>query len=403
MFTQLIDTLFINASGAIKFPEAVNYLSTGYRLVYGFFNLDLFEVESLSFCIWRGATVLDILAFKYVTIVYTLILIFGVILFSKYCGHRCLGKYVRITTIKSSVVHGLSAFLVVCYAQCVRVSLALLLPEILKGRGGVQHHPSRVWFNGEIEQFSWEHLPYAIPAIVCLLTIGTIPPALLLAYPLTTKFLAFCGLSESKVATCLSSKASKLKPFLDSFQGCFKNELRFFAGLYFLYRCISLTVYSISTSLSGFYAGVEGLLILILVLHAVAQPYEEQWHNIVDALLLADLTFINGLTGYYYSQATTDMTTAHHLDAAIYIQLALIYLPIFYIVIYGLIVCYQKYRAWRKRQLPAHVGEGEDTAKEDTAKRQPRGFSHTSLELELEEFPARLLGVDAEYRWISES
>ena len=402
LFTQLIDTLLVGASGAIELPAAVDYLSAGYRLIYGFFNLDLFKVEFLSFCIWKDATVLNILAFKYVTIAYALILILGVILFSKYCGRRCLGKYIRITTVKTSVIHGLSAFLVICYAQCVRVSLALLLPVSLKGREGVQYRPSRVWFNGEIEQFSREHLPYAIPAIVCLLTIGTIPPVLLLTYPLINKFLDFCGLSESKVTTLLSLKASKLKPFLDTFQGCFKNELRFFAGLYFLYRWIGLAVYSITTTLNDFYAGVEGLLIFTLVLHAVAQPYEKRWHNIVDALLLADLAIINGLSGYYYSQATNDINTPYLLDASIYIQLILIYLPIFYIVIYVVIVCHKKYHAWKKQNLTAHAGEGEHPTEEwDPAdqERQPSGSSSTSLD----ELPARLLGDDVEYHWVTES
>ena len=31
-----------------------------YQVIYGFFNLDFFSIEVLSFCLWRGATVLDI-------------------------------------------------------------------------------------------------------------------------------------------------------------------------------------------------------------------------------------------------------------------------------------------------------------------------------------------------------
>ena len=388
LFSQLLDTLLVNTSGTIKFHEAVDYLTAGYRLIYGFFNLDLFNIDYFSFCLWPNATVLDILAFKYVTIVYALVLIFSVILFMKHCGHRCLGKYIRITTLKSSIIHGLSAFLVVCYAQCVKVSLTLLLPETLKGRKGAVYLPRRVWFNGEIEEFGKEHLRYAIPALLCLLTIGVVPPLLLLAYPLTNKLLAFAGLGESKLSTILTPKISKLKPLLDSFQGCFKNGLRFFAGLYFLYRWIGLVVYSIAPSLSAFYAGTEGVLIFILTVHAVAQPYEKRWHNIVDALLLADLVAINGLTlynYYHYSQATANTITGDLRNAAMGLQLVLIYLPILYMATYVLIVICKKYRIWKKQRLQA----------------QARGNTEPSF-TPLDEFPHRLLEENNhEYHWIA--
>lgn len=394
LFSQLLDTLLVNASGTIEFPDAVKSLTAGYRLIYGFFNLDLFNIDSLSFCLWKNATVLDVLAFKYVTIVYALVLILGVVMFMNHCGHRCLGKYIRITTIKSSIIHGLSAFLVVCYAQCVKVSLTLLLPETLKGRNGEGYYPRRVWFYGEIKEFSKEHLPYAIPALLCLLTIGALPPLLLLAYPLANKVLAFVGLGESKLSTILTPKISKLKPLLDTFQGCFKNELRFFAGLYFLYRWIGLVVYSIAPSLSAFYAGAEGLLICILTLHAVAQPYEKRWHNVVDALMLADLVAINGLTiyNYYlYSQGTTNMINSDLRNAAIGLQLVLIYFPILYMAIYVLVLICKKYHAWKKQRPRA------PTEEHLTRKPSSSQFFFTPLE----EFPHRLLN-DNEYHWLSD-
>ena len=83
LFSQLLDTFDIDASGIISYPEAAKYTIKGwiqrYQFIYGFFNLDLFDSESLSFCLWKGATALDVLAFKYVTILYTLLLIVAVI------------------------------------------------------------------------------------------------------------------------------------------------------------------------------------------------------------------------------------------------------------------------------------------------------------------------------------
>ena len=246
LFSQLLDTLFIDGSGVIEAPEAVRDISYGYHIIYGFFSLNFFSINPLSFCLWKDATVLDILAFKYVTIAYAFILILSVIMFMKYCARRMLGRYFKLSILKNSVIHGLSAFVVICYAQCIKVSLNILLPQTILGRGGIALHPKRVFLNGDIAHFSKEHLPYAIPAVLVLVIVGVIPPLLLLAYPLVNKLLAFWGIGESHIVISTSKKIpiSKLKPFLDSFQGCFRDNFRFFAGLYLIYRWIGPLAYT---------------------------------------------------------------------------------------------------------------------------------------------------------------
>ena len=132
LFSQLLASLDIYAGGITVFSESeqniFNAATQGYQIVYGFLNLDFFNAESLSFCLWKGASALDMLAFKFFTILYTMLLIVVVIWVMNKCGGRCLGKYCRITAIKISLIHGISTFLVICYAQCVKISLSLLLP-----------------------------------------------------------------------------------------------------------------------------------------------------------------------------------------------------------------------------------------------------------------------------------
>lgn len=150
--------------------------------------------------------------------------------------------------------------------------------------------------------------------------------------------------------------------------------------------------------MSAFYAGAAGVLILILTVHAVAQPYEKRWHNIVDALLLADLVAINGLTVYnyyHYSQATTNMITSDLRNAAMNLQLVLIYLPILYMATYVLIVICKKYRIWKKQRVQAQARENAERSARKPSSSEP---SFTPLE----EFPHRLLeDVGHEYHWIS--
>ena len=144
--------------------DTVNGWMQGYKVIYGFFNLIL--NQSHSVCMWQGATALDMLAFKYVTVLYALLLIVAVIWIMNKCGGRCLGKVCQITAIKISVVHGISTFLVICYAQCIKVSLSLLIPVNIHIEESSKFKAEpRVWLNRNILYFSNQHLRYALPAL----------------------------------------------------------------------------------------------------------------------------------------------------------------------------------------------------------------------------------------------
>ena len=112
---------------------------------------------------------------------------------------RCLGKYCRITTNHCQSFSHIWHFLMISYAQCVKVSLSLLLWLYIhtEHNSGLKVHP-RVWYNGEMVHFSKKHLPYALPALFFLftVTVGILPPILLLVYPLLNKVLDFLGLED---------------------------------------------------------------------------------------------------------------------------------------------------------------------------------------------------------------
>ena len=358
-FSQLLNTLDLHASGIILvFPDsakrATNYWTQGYRIIYGFFNLEFFNSESLSFCFWKGASAVDMLALKYVTILYTLLLIMLVIWIINKCGGRCCGKCCRITTVRASVVHGISTFLVICYTQCVKVSLHLLMPvHFYVEETSRFRPPARVWLNGEIVYFSKQHLPYALFAIFCLLIIGIFPVVPLLTYPSLNKVLTILGCENSKVVAIILSKIplSRLKPLLDSIQGCFKDDFRHFAGLYFLYRWTIFLIHMNTSRFSVYYTAVGGALLLLLTLHTICQPYIKRVHNIIDALLFTNLILINSLSffNYHTSRTPRGIEQGTTLTSSI-IQLVLIYLPLVVIGAYILVrLCksISKY-GWRK-------------------------------------------------------
>ena len=342
LFSQLLYTLDIQASGIIKFPKhaerRIEDWTEGYQVLYGAFNLDFFNSESLSFCLWRRAHALDMIAVKYVTILYTLVLIAIVVFIMNKCGGRCCRKCCRINTVKSSVIHGMTSFLIICYAQCIKVSLSLLIPVSFNSDedSSSLHHP-HVWLNGELRYFGKEHLPYVFPALFCLLTVGLLPLVLLLFYPLLTKVATFLGYENSKVFGYISLilQINKLKPLLDSFQGCFKDDMRFFAGLHFLYRWVILIIYINITEYSSYYTAVISCLVFMLALHAICQPYIKRAHNVIDTILLCNLTFIASLTFYNYFRSYVQIRARQgaKVPPAV-VQLILIYAPLFCMGIY---------------------------------------------------------------------
>lgn len=187
----------------------------------------------------------------------------------------------RMSTVKSSVIHGLSAFLVMVYTQCTKISFKLLDSTVIYAQGHV-HTRTVVTYQGNLQYLKPEHLPYAIPAIMCIIVVVTIPVVILTLYPSCFKVISFLKLEETKIISWMILKVplAILKPFADSFQSCFKDNMRFFAGLYFAYRVVILIGLLVPSHLTQSYMLLELILVSILVIHAIAQPYNNRRYNI---------------------------------------------------------------------------------------------------------------------------
>ena len=389
LFSQLLDSVIINGSGVVQYPALLSKLSWGYQLIYGVFTMEFFSIEPLSFCLWEGATVLDILAFRYITIIYAFLLVLMTLIFIKYCGHLFARKRLRITAIKASVIHGLSAFIILCYAQATKVSIYILIYGIVRGKYG-KKRDLYVFFNGDTGLYSMEHLPYALPALLCLMTISATPPVLLLLYPSANKLLEFCKVSDRRVVVKVSRMIpiSKIKPFLDSFQGCFKDNLRFFAGIYFVYRWIGLMMFALVPTITGFYISLGIIYILVLMLHALFQPYTNRVYNIVDGCLFANLALIYSIAAYNYlfSQGLieTFSTQTTYITTMTSIQLILIYLPIVGMAVY---LGFLLYKFIPKNKKPATPSESITLSRRKTV----TSTDINDLLCGPEEFPPRML------------
>lgn len=342
-FAQVSDTMLITANGFIHFPPKTYYFLHIIKSIYGMFNLSFFTIERLSFCLWKSAQTLDLLMFKYVAIVYALVLVFVIIAFMNSCNCSANNKVLSKLRRKkinaySTIIHGLTGFFVMCYSECTRISLLLLTPVLLQSSSqtGNSYVREVVFFNGDLNFFKGTHLLYAIPALIFIVVLGIIPPLLLIAYPLCYKVFAFLKISESKFVKvlCRCIPLESLRPLFDSFQSSFRDNCRFFSGLYFLYRLVILCSFAFLHNLNEFYLMAQVQLLLILTVHLVVQPYKKRWHNMIDGLIFMILATINAMTMFNYKHATELLDYSQVIHVVSKFQTTLLYAPLIYIVLY---------------------------------------------------------------------
>ncbi len=336
---QVVSHSLAVSSGFLNLPS-FDTIFTIYSFISGLFNLSFFQTERLSFCLWNGAQSLDVIAFKYVTIIYSLLLVMVIIVVQRICNVRKITQKLCCsrTDSKTSIIQGLSGFLILCYSESIEISLIILTPVTLYSN---RSKSTAAFYDGEFVYLRGEHLKYALPASLFLL-LGFIPPILLFSYPLCYRLFGALKMSESRFVglLCKCIPLEKFKPFFDSFQSSFKDEYRFFSGLYFIYRFNILLAFFFTKSITDYYFVVIIMLMVILCLHAIVQPYKKRWHNVIDLLMLSNLIIINATTVYNYRRAIDAHDYTHSIQVISGVQIIFIYMPLlylFFLVIRGVI------------------------------------------------------------------
>ena len=334
---QLMHHMAVSVNGAVDFKPAI--IHNIYIVIYNIFNLDFFDIDELSFCLWKGASTLDIISIKYVSFIYAILLILGFVYLFRHCTCGLKGKRCCKHIFSYSVVQGLTAFLVISYFQCSRISFTLLNRSSPHGIGGHFDNPLVFW-DGSLEYLSRDHLWYAIPALISLI-IFIIPVPLILTFDgLLLKVESKLAIRFAFIRRLMPWTAIhyKLKPLLDSFQGPFKDQYRFFAGLYFFYRFLILALRVIASSIHHYYFLLAVALVVFLVIQAMAQPFQEKSHNVCALLVFTNLALINAFTVRIYYLVSNYGYTAETVTMQ-WIQTGLIYVPL----VVPVIKVFQKY------------------------------------------------------------
>ena len=328
LFAQIVYNLQLYGEGTIHFSHTPFRILGWIMYIYGIFNLEFFQTNETAFCIWRGANVMDIMMFKLGSICFALgLVLFAVCVLNQ---RRVSRHFPCLLRRRYSIVNSISAFFILCYTQCLNSCFKVLVTTCL-----YDEHSSCfkhvVLYSGDMEAFRGEHLKYGLVALVFLLFLIIIPPLLLFFYPLFFKLLGLCRLSESRLAITLW-RAMPIQ-LLDSFQNPFKDNYRFFAGLYFLYRLSVLTVHANVHKLIQSYVGVGLLLLVCILFHSTCQPFKSRLRNVVDMLLFFNLALLNASVQYMYMIVSRGVTRTS-TNAVVVGQMILLLLPLVCAAVY---------------------------------------------------------------------
>ena len=335
IYGQLLGFLVFYDNDVLHFSPVAKWIQIVVTFPYDFLNLHFFALEDISFCLWKGSTFMGLMMMNYVTVGFALALVLLAIFVTRY---QCVRTKIlfRFKNSISVMIHGLSAFFILCYSQAARTTFHILNSTCLYS-ANFKCTVSAVDRAGHLTYFEGEHVPYAVVAILVLIFMIIIPPLLLLVYPLMFKLFGLCYLSETKLVTILW----RMMPiqFLDAFQSSFKDKYRFFAGLYFLYCAAILALNAGCQSWLEFYSSVQLLLITILTIHSVFQPHKERKHNVVDSLLFANLSLINAITLYNHARLLVfgQLKSEVLISALAVVQAVLIILPLLLAIVFCII------------------------------------------------------------------
>ena len=177
--------------------------------------------------------------------------------------------------ISKGIIHVICCLLLLSYTSLATTSLLLMRPLIF-------HDVNKVYtyVSPDVEYFHGRHLVYALVAMIFTIIIVIGLPLLLALEPFLNSKINFV----------------KVKPLLDQFQGCYKDNYRCFAGYYMICRLIIITIVIANPSNDFIfqYLLITGCVIMALV-HQIFRPYSNSVLNMFDGAIFHFLVLVSVL------------------------------------------------------------------------------------------------------------
>ena len=298
--------------------------------LYSITNLQFFHHDVCSYCLFSNAGTVDILAFNLLFSFYPILLVFVYFLLYRYgtCKIKC---YQRFRFTNKSVIHGVCAFLVLCFAKINGLTFGILKSADVSYVNEA-HFRKVAYLQGNLKYFGHALFDlYATSSLLTIITVIFIPTLILVFHPVMTVIARYFEWEETKYVILINKvfMIHKLNPVLDSFQEDYKDNFRFFAGLHsFLYRIIILCII---VAASG--AHFNDLLLLMiscfitfLLVHMLVMPFKRYVDNASYCMMYVLMLTILIIEQYIFS---TEKSSAKLVWLEIFLSL----LPLICVVI----------------------------------------------------------------------
>ena len=230
--------------------------------------------------------------------------------------------------VSRGIIHVL---MLLSYTSLATTSLLLLRPLTF-------HDVSEVYtyLSLDIEYFHGRHLPYVIVAVLCTIVIVIGFPLLLLLEPYLNGKINF---------------TNKIKPLLDQFQGCYKDQYRSFAAYYMVCRLVIILIIIANPSNNNI---TQILLVtvstILASIHLLLKPYENDYLNIFDGIILQFMVLVT----------VVPLVESFHPDLLLAVVIALVILPLIMFAAMKLIMHKEKLAMYCKPSKPVTSNDDDD-------------------------------------------
>lgn len=355
LYAQMISSGIFNVTG-----DKISYVDVGsfphvmrrmYITVYGIFNLDSFANLLPSFCLNKNFSSLDIICLDYAVAAFPLSVIIVIHLVYRYnllrckCARKsrnvlagnelsssdtrilCGGNRKETQASGKSLIHTFVAFILLSYTKFSIASMSSLYTTELFNSSGETVAAYRIYLAGHLSLHSYQYLiPYGLLAITVFTFIVLLPPFLLLG-PL--QFIDWVIEKPGFNRFHKMWPSIAVHTFLDTFQGFYRPNRRFFAGVYFLFRLVMFLSYCFTSTIVQQYTIQQIVTSAMIVLISIFQPYKESFFNHVDTLLFFNLATLNAIALYMIGNNVATFS----IEAYAF-ECVLVWLPLVYMVCY---------------------------------------------------------------------
>ena len=227
-------------------------------------------------CFVQGLSGIDQQFIHYFHAMSVFLLIGGIVITTRF-------SFEIASIVSRCILRVICLLILLSYTSLASTSLQLLRPLHFDDVDGVY-----VYSSPSIKYFTGRHIPYGIIALLCELFIVIGLPLLLLLEPFLQRKFNFI----------------KIKPLLDQFQECYKDQYRCFAAYYFICRQIIIALVYISNFNNAQYF-LQTICIITVLIHIWTQPYRNEKLNTLDGVILLIMVLVVNLNLFAFSRSST--------------------------------------------------------------------------------------------------